>query len=129
MTRFTDDLDGSTLAEGEGESVGFALDGQSYENSLSPINAAMMRRSIQLYIERSRQVSSRRWSPAARLGNLADMSRRWGGAGVERGLQLVGLVSPGAAGGAQRVTDGAGPGGGAEVVGADDPSPEQLTLQ
>jgi hypothetical protein len=56
----TDDLDGSDLPAGKGETVTFALDGNSYEIDLRTKNATALRRVLAVYIEAGRPITNRR---------------------------------------------------------------------
>ena len=60
VVRIIDDLDGAELAEGEGTSVRFAIDGAEYELDLSEANAQELRDTIAPYIEAGRRVGGRR---------------------------------------------------------------------
>lgn len=51
-----DDIDDIEIAEGQGETVIFALDGTSYEIDLTDKNAAKLRKDIGKYVEAARKV-------------------------------------------------------------------------
>jgi hypothetical protein len=55
--QLVDDLDGSVLEIGEGETVLFSLDGVAYEIDLTEENAAALRDSLAPYIAAARSVS------------------------------------------------------------------------
>ncbi|KRB38936.1 UNVERIFIED_CONTAM: Lsr2 family protein [Microbacterium sp. SLM126] len=57
--QLVDDLDGTVLEVGEGETVLFSLDGVAYEIDLTSENAARLRDSLASYIDAARSVSSR----------------------------------------------------------------------
>ncbi|MCW3491936.1 histone-like nucleoid-structuring protein Lsr2 [Microbacterium sp. SSM24] len=57
--QLVDDLDGTVLEVGEGETVLFSLDGVAYEIDLTSENAAHLRDSLASYIDAARSVSSR----------------------------------------------------------------------
>lgn len=57
-----DDLDGSELSDGEGETVTFALDGIRYDIDLSRGNAEKLRKTLESYIESGRRTGGRRTS-------------------------------------------------------------------
>ncbi len=57
VVQLTDDLDGSELQPGDGETVTFSLAGQAYEIDLSKKNAAKMRHDMGRYIDAARKVS------------------------------------------------------------------------
>lgn len=54
-----DDLDGKVLADGEGETVAFTMDGTNYELDLSRKNADKFRGIFQDYIAAGRRVGAR----------------------------------------------------------------------
>jgi len=55
--QLVDDLDGSVLEVGEGETVLFSLDGNAFEIDLSDKNAAEMRDALSRYVDAARSVS------------------------------------------------------------------------
>ena len=65
-----DDLDGTVLEPGEGESIAFSLDGKSYEIDLTEKHAAKLRDTFEKYISAGRRVS------AASAGQQAPQRRR-----------------------------------------------------
>ena len=54
-----DDLDGSVLPDGLGETLKFGLDGVDYEIDLSNENAELLRESLGDYIRKARRVGGR----------------------------------------------------------------------
>lgn len=54
-----DDLDGSVLPDGLGETVKFGLDGVEYEIDLSNDNAELLREQLGEYIRKARRVGGR----------------------------------------------------------------------
>jgi len=58
--QLVDDLDGSVLEVGEGETVLFSLDGTAYEIDLTDANAAALRASLAPYLAAARSISSSR---------------------------------------------------------------------
>lgn len=68
--QLVDDLDGTVLEPGEGETVLFSLDGAAYEIDLTDDNAAALRAAFAPYLAAARSVSSRaaRDAGAARGG-------------------------------------------------------------
>jgi hypothetical protein len=64
--QLVDDLDGSLLEVGEGETVLFSLDGAAYEVDLTSEHAAELRRTLEPYIAAGRRVGSARPGPSAR---------------------------------------------------------------
>ncbi len=59
ITQLVDDLDGTVLEAGEGETVQFAVDGKAYEIDLSPSNADGLRDALVVYIEAARRTGAR----------------------------------------------------------------------
>ena len=58
--QLVDDVDGTVLEVGEGETVLFSLDGVAYEIDVSDENAAALRNAFATYIDAARPVSSGR---------------------------------------------------------------------
>lgn len=56
IQQLVDDLDGSPIADGEGETVHFALDGRSYEIDLTTSHAAQLRSAFDVYKRAARQI-------------------------------------------------------------------------
>lgn len=56
----TDDLDGSLIPDGKGQTVHFALDATSYDIDLKTKNAAALRKALAPYIAAGRRVSPSR---------------------------------------------------------------------
>ncbi|WP_299952616.1 Lsr2 family protein [uncultured Modestobacter sp.] len=63
-----DDLTGRVLEEGHGETVAFALDGQSYEIDLSEANSAQLRADLSRYVDAGRKTSAQRGGTQGRKG-------------------------------------------------------------
>jgi hypothetical protein len=63
--QLVDDLDGTVLEVGEGETVLFSLDGVAYEIDLTDDNAAALRDALAPYLAAGRSVSARRPSTAS----------------------------------------------------------------
>lgn len=61
--QLVDDLDGTVLEVGDGESVLFSLDGTAYEIDLTTANAAALRDALAPYVEAARIVSARTTAP------------------------------------------------------------------
>jgi hypothetical protein len=57
IVQLTDDLDGKPIADGQGETVRFALDRQDYEIDLGEKNAKAMRDAMNKYVAAARRVS------------------------------------------------------------------------
>lgn len=62
--QLVDDLDGTILEVGEGETVLFSLDGTAYEIDLTDDNAASLREALAPFIAAGRSISSSRASSA-----------------------------------------------------------------
>lgn len=79
ITQLVDDLDGSVLSDGSGETVRFSLDGTSYEIDLSKKNADKLRGALQSYIESGRKVGRRTGNAGRRSqsGPSAKELRDW----------------------------------------------------
>lgn len=58
--QLVDDIDGTLLEVGEGETVLFSLDGVAYEIDLTAENAAALRGALERYTKAARPVSSSR---------------------------------------------------------------------
>lgn len=59
MHQLVDDIDGTVLDVGAGETVLFSLDGTAYEIDLTDKNAEVLRNALAPYISAARTVSSR----------------------------------------------------------------------
>ena len=75
----TEDLDGSDIPAGMGETVTFALDGSSYEIDLRTKNAAALRKVLAAYIEAGRPIRNRRGKNVTRstIGADARTVKEW----------------------------------------------------
>lgn len=73
--QLVDDLDGTVLEIGEGETVLFSLDGVAYEIDLTDQNAAAFRETLAPYIDTARAVSAGR-SAAGRGGASSGGGKR-----------------------------------------------------
>lgn len=65
LVQLVDDLDGTELSEGQGETVNFGIDGKTYDIDLSTKNADKLRKALEPYISAGRRSgggSSRRAS-------------------------------------------------------------------
>lgn len=67
--QLVDDLDGTVLEPGDGETVLFSLDGVAYEIDLTTGNASALRDALSPYIAAARSISSR-------SGNGSSASRK-----------------------------------------------------
>ncbi|MEO2118704.1 MAG: Lsr2 family protein, partial [Microbacterium sp.] len=68
--QLVDDLDGTVLEIGEGETLTFSLDGTAYEIDLTDANAAALRDSLAPYVSAGRRIS------ASQGGSTAGRKRR-----------------------------------------------------
>ncbi|WP_406054534.1 Lsr2 family protein [Kribbella sp. NBC_00889] len=77
--RLTDDLDGSDIPSGKGETVSFAIDGTAYEIDLRTKNAAALRAALAPYVEAGRPVKNRRGRRVTRtaIGAAAHTVKEW----------------------------------------------------
>lgn len=76
--QLVDDLDGTLLEPGSGETVLFSLDGAAYEIDLTEDNAAALRDSLAKYIPAARSISSGRGNSGGGGSNTAAGRRRSG---------------------------------------------------
>ncbi len=67
--QLVDDLDGTVLEVGAGETVLFSLDGTAYEIDLTDENAAALRAALAPFIAAARSVSARSTASAPRRGS------------------------------------------------------------
>lgn len=56
ITTLVDDLDGTDLERGSGETMRFGVDGRAYENDLSEHNAQALREALRPYTDAGRRV-------------------------------------------------------------------------
>lgn len=73
--QLVDDLDGSVLEIGSGDTVLFSLDGTAYEIDLTDDNAAALRAAFAPYIAAARSVSARSGTAAPRGKGPAPQKR------------------------------------------------------
>ena len=76
--QLVDDLDGTVLEVGEGETVHFSLDGVAYEIDLTDDNAAALRAALAPYRDAARSISGARAS-ASRGGSATARQQRRSG--------------------------------------------------
>lgn len=74
--QLVDDLDGTVLEVGSGETVLFSLDGIAYEIDLTDDNAAAFRAALYPYVSAARSISASR---SAATGGSSSRKRRRGG--------------------------------------------------
>jgi hypothetical protein len=66
ITQLVDDIDGTELVESDGETVLFALDGQTYEIDLSTSNADKLRKALDPYVTAGRRAGRATPRPGAK---------------------------------------------------------------
>ena len=71
VVQLTDDLDGTEIRDGKGETLSFALDRQGYEIDLTDKNAKAMREAFQKYISAARRASGGAGTRASGRGRRA----------------------------------------------------------
>jgi hypothetical protein len=59
VTTLVDDLDGTDIPRGQGETVRFGIDGRNYEIDLTDENAAALRQALRPYVDAGRRVNAR----------------------------------------------------------------------
>lgn len=91
ITQLVDDIDGTEIADGSGETVSFALDGVSYEIDLSSKNADAFRGLFQDHVAVARKIG-RKSAPAGKrpqagpsAAEIRDWARSTGLSVPERG--------------------------------------------
>lgn len=79
ITRLMDDISGKEIAEGQGETITFSIDGVTHEIDLDAKSAAKMRETFQFYVDHGRRVGGRRSTggapSAARSGGRTATNR------------------------------------------------------
>lgn len=76
--QLVDDLDGTVLEPGEGETVLFSLDGAAYEIDLTDDNAAALRAAFAPYLSAARSVSARSGRDGSSRGGAGRVQKRSG---------------------------------------------------
>jgi hypothetical protein len=71
ITQLVDDIDGTQITDGKGETVTFAIDGVTYEIDLTDANAKKLRDALQFYSDSARRVSGRSGGTRATGGRRA----------------------------------------------------------
>jgi hypothetical protein len=74
ITTLVDDIDGTHIADGEGETVRFAIDGTSYEIDLTTDNAEKLRDALQPYIDNGRR--TRNTTPQTKSTSISSSNSR-----------------------------------------------------
>lgn len=77
--QLTDDLDGTDIPSGKGETITFALDGSTYEIDLANKNATALRKVLLPYVEKGRRLTTSRGAKIKRtqVGPDAKTVREW----------------------------------------------------
>lgn len=77
--KLTDDLDGTDIATGKGETVSFSVDGVAYEIDLATKNATTLRKALAPYIAAGRRQSAggRRSARRTKVGPDAKTVKEW----------------------------------------------------
>lgn len=81
ITRLVDDLDGTEIEDGAGQTISFSLDGKSYELDLTDENAEELRATFDRYVKAARnagghQASVRSNRSTGRRSNGTDVDPR-----------------------------------------------------
>ncbi|MGG7509653.1 histone-like nucleoid-structuring protein Lsr2 [Plantibacter sp. YIM 135249] len=80
ITTLVDDLDGTAIEDGKGETVKFAIDGSEYEIDLTSDNATVLRESLKPFIGAGRPIKrGRRTSTVSTRNSAENLSaiREW----------------------------------------------------
>lgn len=75
--QLVDDLDGTELGEGEGETIQFGLDGKTYEIDLSAEHAQQLRDAITLFVDVARRQGGSAAAPRRGARRDVDAIRVW----------------------------------------------------
>ncbi|MFB6718690.1 Lsr2 family protein [Kribbella sp. NPDC056345] len=77
--QLTDDLDGTDIATGKGETLTFGLDGHTYEIDLTNKNAGALRKVLSPYVGAGRRVKTSRGARVrhTQIGPDATTLREW----------------------------------------------------
>ena len=65
VVELLDDIDGTLIPDGKGETIEFAVDGVGYSIDLGPKNAKAFRRSLDQYVSHATRTGGRRRSHAS----------------------------------------------------------------
>jgi hypothetical protein len=69
----TDDLTGTNIPAGKGETINFALDGRTYEIDLADKNASALRKALAPYVSTGRRVTTARGAKVNRTKVSSDV--------------------------------------------------------
>lgn len=77
--QLTDDIDGTDIPAGRGETITFALDGKAYEIDLTNKNATALRKTLAPYVSAGRPVKSSRGARVKRttVGSNSRTIKEW----------------------------------------------------
>jgi hypothetical protein len=102
ITTLVDDIDGTLIADGEGETIVFALDHMTYEVDLTSSNSASLREALapfiavgRVVVRSSRKTASRPGasSRAAELAEIREWARAQGLSAPDRGRMPAQLLA------------------------------------
>jgi hypothetical protein len=87
VVELVDDLDGTELADGTGETITFSIDGVTREIDLSDKNAAKLRKALKPFVDASRRVGGTKRTRSATGSSNGDAKaiREWA---IENGIEL-----------------------------------------
>ncbi|WP_328995798.1 Lsr2 family protein [Kribbella sp. NBC_01245] len=77
--QLTDDLDGTDIPAGKGDTITFALDGKTYEVDLTNKNAAALRKALAPYVDAGRPLKNSRGARVKRttVGSDSRTIKEW----------------------------------------------------
>lgn len=91
IIRLVDDIDGTEIPQGKGETISFSLDGASYEIDLNEKNAKAMRAALGEYIDYARKAGR---ATASARGRKAGTTRDYDPAAVRAWAKANGHKAP-----------------------------------
>lgn len=77
LVQLVDDLDGTEIGDGKGETVSFGLDGREYEIDLTEKNAKALRKALEPYLGVARKTGGRRRGGRSTSGTDPKAVRAW----------------------------------------------------
>jgi hypothetical protein len=72
IVELVDDIDGTLIPDGKGETIEFALDGVGYSIDLGPKNAKAFRKLLDHYVSHATRTGGRRRSPVSSVATKRD---------------------------------------------------------
>ena len=72
IVELVDDIDGTLIPEGQGETIEFALDGVGYSIDLGPKNAKAFRKSLDNYVSHATRTGGRRRASVSAVASKRD---------------------------------------------------------